>query len=331
MGLIVRGIMHLAYLRIDIRDRIRLAMARPTPGIVREENIPYVRGENKLQQLDVYYKAGTTGHQPTIIDIHGGGWVYGSKDINRNYCRWLAAQGYTVVCPSYRLVPKVDLRGQVQDVMAALRWTAAHGEKHHCDLTRVFLTGDSAGGHLAGLAWSIEKDPELQRIYRAAPSGLPILALGLSHAVCGFTPMNPAEHLVLQEMYPLMFGDHPEKSLWYRHASFPETSLSIAELPPIFIITSDHDPFHKESLILESYLRGRGADYEYLCWHKEQGERLGHVFHVKHERWPESVETSLLMLDFFARADEKAQGKREKAAVLPFNGNDCVSSLRQEQ
>lgn len=306
MGLIVRTLMQLAYTRIGMRDQLRLARAVPTPGIVREQNIPFAPGGNPLQMLDVYYKAGTEGKQPTIIDIHGGGWVYGSKDINRNYCRWLAAQGYTVVCPSYRLMPKVELRRQIQDVMAALRWVAANGDAHHCDLSRVFLTGDSAGGHLAGLAYCIEQDENLQRVYKTKPSGLPILALGFSHAVCDFTPTNTAEKLLVKEMYPLMFGDTPTRAPWYGHASFPETSAGIPKLPPIFIVTSDHDPFHKESLILETYLRGRGADYEYICWKREQGVKLGHVFHVKYERYPESIETNCRMLEYFEEAAIKA-------------------------
>lgn len=314
MGIIVRTALRAAYARIAIRDKVRLARARPTPGIVRETDIPFVRDGNKMHLLDVYYKAGAVGPQPTIIDLHGGGWVYGTKDNNRNYCRWLAAQGYTVVCPNYRLIPKVDLRGQVQDVIACLRWVARHGKAHRCDLSRVFLTGDSAGGHLAGLAWCIEQDEELQRIYKTRPSGLPILAIGFSHAVADFTPTNPVEALLIREMYPLMFGDIPEKAPWYGRASFPETSAHIGALPPIFIVTSDHDPFHKESFVLESYLRGRGADFEYLCWHKEQGEKLGHIFHVKYERWPESIETNRKMLAFFDRAAEKAMGLLPKAA-----------------
>lgn len=313
MGLIVRSLMRLAYTRIGLRDKMRLARARPTPGIIRETDIPFVQNGSKMQILDVYYKAGVEGPQPTIIDIHGGGWVYGTKENNRNYCRWLAARGYTVVCPNYRLIPEVDLRGQVQDVMAVLRWVAAEGEKHHCDLSQIFLTGDSAGGHLAGLAYCIEKDEELQRIYKSAPSGLPILALGFSHAVTDFTATNPADELLLREMYPLMFGNIPEKAPWFGHASFPETSAKLP-LPPIYIVTSDHDPFHKESLVLESYLRGRGADFEYLCWRREQGEKLGHVFHVKYERCPESIETNTKMLAFFERASAVPKGTLAAAA-----------------
>ena len=33
---------------------------------------------------------------PVIIDIHGGGWMYGDKGLNENYCRALADRGYVV-------------------------------------------------------------------------------------------------------------------------------------------------------------------------------------------------------------------------------------------
>ncbi len=306
MGMIVRGLMALAYLRIAVRDKVRLACQTPTPGIVREMDIPYLPDGQRMHLLDIYYPAGTEELLPTIFDIHGGGWVYGSKDNNRNYCRWLAARGYTVVCINYRLIPQVDLRGQVQDVMAALRWTAQNGEAHHCDLSRLFLTGDSAGGHMASLAMCLEQSRYLRDIYKTPAAGVTVRALGLSHAVCNFSPQNPAEGLLVKEMFPLMFGSKPERAPWFGNASLPETAERLATLPPIFMVTSNFDPFHKESLIVEHYLRGRGADYAYLCWTRQQGDRHGHIFHVKHPRWPESAKANRAMLTFFEQAAKNA-------------------------
>ena len=54
-------------------------------------------------KLDVYYKKGTSENLPVIVSVHGGGWVYGDKDVYQYYTMHLAQMGFTVVNFSYRL------------------------------------------------------------------------------------------------------------------------------------------------------------------------------------------------------------------------------------
>ena len=65
----------------------------PIPsGISEHRNISYgAHAEQSL--LDVYYPKGTTGKLPTIVSIHGGGYVYGSKEIYRRYGMDMARRG----------------------------------------------------------------------------------------------------------------------------------------------------------------------------------------------------------------------------------------------
>ena len=63
---------------------------------------------------------------PVYVDIHGGGFCYGYKELNRNFNTHLAAQGFAVVSLNYRPAPQTDLKGQLADVQAALRWLKAH-------------------------------------------------------------------------------------------------------------------------------------------------------------------------------------------------------------
>ena len=59
--------------------------AIPLPeGITQCRNISY-GSHGKWNLLDVYYPDGTTAPLPTIVSIHGGGYVYGSKEIYRRY------------------------------------------------------------------------------------------------------------------------------------------------------------------------------------------------------------------------------------------------------
>lgn len=72
-----------------------------------------------MHTLNLYRPLGAEGPLPVVVDIHGGGWMYGDRELNRAYCMYLASQGWAVMGMSYRLLPEVDLRGQVQDVLPA--------------------------------------------------------------------------------------------------------------------------------------------------------------------------------------------------------------------
>lgn len=55
--------------------------------------------------LDVYRPKSVEGALPVIVDIHGGGWYYGDKELNKYYCMSLVKYGFAVVNVSYRLAP----------------------------------------------------------------------------------------------------------------------------------------------------------------------------------------------------------------------------------
>uniref|UniRef100_UPI0039184662 alpha/beta hydrolase n=1 Tax=Acinetobacter variabilis TaxID=70346 RepID=UPI0039184662 len=73
-------------------------MDRYAPGsVIVHQNMVY-EPQKKLS-LDLYQPQNieNIGPQPTIVWIHGGGWISGSKEHARGYFKLLAAQGYNVV------------------------------------------------------------------------------------------------------------------------------------------------------------------------------------------------------------------------------------------
>ena len=121
-------------------------------------------GQCRGHLLDVYlpHDAVLRGGKtlPAYVDIHGGGFTYGYKELNRNFNVHLADRGFAVFSLNYRPAPQTDLRGQLADVQAALRWVKAHLADYPVDPSAVFLTGDSAGGALTMLTLAIENNAE---------------------------------------------------------------------------------------------------------------------------------------------------------------------------
>ena len=97
---------------------------------------------------------------PVFFYIHGGGFCIGSRTWPncQNYCFRLASQlPALVISPDYRLAPENRLPAAIDDGFAALRWLQAQAESDHpdpwladvADFSRVFISGDSAGGNIA--------------------------------------------------------------------------------------------------------------------------------------------------------------------------------------
>ena len=96
---------------------------------------------------------------PAVVQIHGGGWVMGSRFQQMWYCRQLARNGYAVMAIDYRMLPNFGFPECLEDCKAAVRWLRLHAARHHVDPARIATFGASAGGHLAGLlATTDEKD-----------------------------------------------------------------------------------------------------------------------------------------------------------------------------
>lgn len=132
-------------------------------------------GRDARQRLDVYAPARDAGAKarPVIVFIYGGSWQSGSKDGYGFAARALAAQGFVVAVPDYRLVPAVRFPGFVEDCAAAVRWVRANAGRFGGDGERIVLVGHSAGAYNAAM---LALDPRFLGGDRAAVRGLVGLA-----------------------------------------------------------------------------------------------------------------------------------------------------------
>lgn len=103
-------------------------------------------------RLDVYRPRGATTPRPVLIQIHGGAWVVGSKNVQgRPLMLHMAASGWVSVAITYRLSPRATWPSHLDDCKLALQWVQEHIAEYGGDPGRIVVTGGSAGGHLAAL------------------------------------------------------------------------------------------------------------------------------------------------------------------------------------
>jgi acetyl esterase/lipase len=111
-------------------------------------NQVYVRANGWEGKLDVYALRSPTP-TPTVIFIHGGGWVQGTKEASVLTALPFIAMGYSVVNVEYRLANVSLAPAAIEDCRCALRWVVGHAKDYNLDPERIVIAGPSAGGHLA--------------------------------------------------------------------------------------------------------------------------------------------------------------------------------------
>ena len=121
-------------------------------GVVRAaRDQPYAQGPRGRLDLYAPRRSPAGAGLPVIIFFYGGSWNSGSKDGYAFAARALAAQGFLVAVPDYRLVPEVHYPDFVADGAAAVRWVRANAARFGGDPDRIVLAGHSAGAYTAAM------------------------------------------------------------------------------------------------------------------------------------------------------------------------------------
>lgn len=121
-------------------------------SIVYKEDAIYgrVRGAGLLADI-AYPKSDKP--LPALISVHGGRWRAGNKqDKSTIDVKQWAEFGFFAMSIDYRLVDCSPVPACYQDLQCAIRFVHAHAEQFNIDTKRIFLMGQSAGGHMVSLA-----------------------------------------------------------------------------------------------------------------------------------------------------------------------------------
>ncbi|MEA3066224.1 MAG: hypothetical protein QOJ27_2685 [Sphingomonadales bacterium] len=136
------------------------------------EGVAY--GDGPRRKLDVYAPRAAAGRpRPVIVFLYGGSWNSGRRQGYAFAGRALAAQGFVVVIPDYRLVPEARYPEFLRDGAAAVHWVRLHAGAYGGDGERIVLAGHSAGAYNAAM---LALDPALLGPDRAAIRGFAGLA-----------------------------------------------------------------------------------------------------------------------------------------------------------
>src|SRR6478609_10456414 len=219
---------------------------------------------------------------PTVVWVHGGAFVSGSKGDVANYLRVLAGRGFTTVGVDYSIAPGSRYPTPVKQVAAALDHLVDHADRLGVDPTRIVLAGDSAGAQIAAQVANLVTDPG----YAARvgidvdlpPSGLRgvVLFCGAFDFELSHGSSLVGAWLVDTALWSYLGArdhrSHPASAL----ASVPQ-NLTVA-FPPAFVSAGNGDPLLEHSVRLVAALAAVGVEHDTLFFADDHEPRLGHEF-----------------------------------------------------
>ncbi|HIE99090.1 MAG TPA: alpha/beta hydrolase, partial [Fuerstia sp.] len=133
------------------------------PKSVRQHlNVVYAEYGHRKVLADIFVPRTEKTKLPTIVVVHGGGWLNGDKTKFRALALNLAKRGFVTAAIEYRLGGESHFPATIHDCNAAVRFLRANASRYRTDPDRIAAVGGSAGGHLVGLMASGWNDQRLQ-------------------------------------------------------------------------------------------------------------------------------------------------------------------------
>ena len=249
----------------DMRDlmRVRKVMGEALPP---PKGVTYTRGALGGVPGEWVEREGAAdiaaSPRPTLMYVHGGGFVGCSPRTHRPITAAFALQGFRVFAPDYRLAPEHPFPAPLDDVVAA--WRALR-TLHDADSPgqRLVVAGESAGGNLA-LALMLSLRAAGERLPEAAALFSPATDLsGGSPSIEGNADRDPMFHgpslANLGNAYLGTAGD----------ATNPLISPVFADptgLPPLLIHVAAEEALRDDGLRFAEKARAAGVSVETTVW-----------------------------------------------------------------
>ena len=247
------------------RDRRNFSQPAPrTMAEVRDMAAPGPLGDIPLR---LYRPAGVASPAPTLVYLHGGGWVIGDLDTHDVLCRQLADEaGCVVVSVDYRMGPEHRFPAAPDECLAATRWLQAQAGALGLDASRFAVGGDSAGGNLAAvvsLAWRDAGEPVPLRFQLLIYPATDMRAGAPSHT------SNGQGYVLTSDTIAYFQGHYLGRDQLDDWRASPLLHPDLAGLPPALVLTAGFDPLRDEGRQYADALSAAGSTAQYVCFERQ--------------------------------------------------------------
>jgi acetyl esterase len=134
----------------EVLAKAQASVAVDLSGI--DETEKTITADGYTVPLNVVRPAGVEGILPVFVFIHGGGWVLGDFPTHKRMVRDLVVlSGMAAVFVNYTRTPDARYPRAIDEIYAATRWVAEHGEEIGVDGKNLAVVGNSVGGNMTAV------------------------------------------------------------------------------------------------------------------------------------------------------------------------------------
>ncbi len=261
----------------EVNDIPRVANTKFPEGCDVKSDIPFIDDGTSEHKLDIYSVEGKSYGDEAIFVIHGGAFVYGYKELDKEYSMYLTLKsGLPSVNTNYRLMPDTDFNGSINDLCDAVNYV-----NENYGFKKLHITGDSAGGYLAVLmALIINNDSVQKDLGVNINSGIEALSVA---PICGCYTGN-------KEVFPMCYftkGDNTLPEYVYNLMDLIKTT----GLPRTAIVTGDQDFLMEENFTFEHFLSSIGVPHSFYNATSHDDFIAHHVYSICYPTIPEGKNT----------------------------------------
>ncbi|MEF8829649.1 MAG: alpha/beta hydrolase [Haloarcula sp.] len=212
---------------------------RAPESVTVQRDIPFHEVDGETLTLDLYDAAAASAPKPVAVLVRGGAFTVGDKGEFARHALDLAADGFLVIEPQYRLAPEWTFPAALVDVKAAIEWARTEGESYGADTDRIVGVGHSAGANLVLLAALTADEPGYEpELYPGASSALSA-AVGYA-GVYDFNALDTATDVEAGEGHRAYLGGGPDDEPAAYDLASPVAQVAI-DAPPTLLLHGIED------------------------------------------------------------------------------------------
>lgn len=236
--------------------------------------------------LDAYYPKDvdkTDKMLPTIVWVHGGGWISGNKGNVADYLKILASKGYTAIGINYSLAPEKHYPTPVIQTNEALAFINKYATTLHADTNQIILAGDSAGSQIAAQIAAITTNPDYAKIVDIKPAltEKQIVGMLLNCGAYDVSIINTDGDSQGAKLLKTFLWSYSGRKDFLDDPSFDEASVIdyvTRDFPPSFITAGNNDPLLPQSQVMEKKLKSLGVQVDGLFYPTNYSPALPHEY-----------------------------------------------------
>ena len=211
-----------------------------------------------------------------VVSIHGGAYVYGTKEIYRYYLMSIAKRGFAAVNFNYRLAPEYQFPAALEDANKVIKWIFENSEQYGFDTKNIFLVGDSAGAHYTSLYAALCTNKKYSELLNIAPP-----ENFVPNAICLNCGLYDTSFAINNDPRRIeLLTDLLKDKIDDASVLMDLKRYMTKDFPPTFAMTSWYDMLKNHQPFLVNLLKENSVEYVSKLYGNENTKEAGHVFHV---------------------------------------------------